>query len=100
MIAVVYHLARYVDTASLPSDAALIAVTLYLSSIRSRQNTLRELGSNRAKFFFSTLIQNILELCGTIHDQTTAYDPQTDGIAERFISLLQVWFSCTLVLIK
>ena len=48
----------------------------------------KELLSDRGAAFLSNLLQEVYRLMGIHKVSTTAYHPQTDGLAERFNQIL------------
>lgn len=74
------NLNRYVKTYALSSDAAPFVTYFFLGSVILRQGAPRELVSDRAIYFLSRLLQNVLKLWNTIHRPMTAYRLQTNDL--------------------
>lgn len=84
IVTAVDHLTRYAETAPLRSSSASDVATFFLEAIVLRHGAPRVLLSDRGKTFLSSLIEEVLKTCGTVHKTTSPYHPQTNGITERF----------------
>lgn len=84
IVTAVDHLTRYAETAPLRSSSASDVADFFLDAIVLRHGAPRVLLSDRGKTFLSTMIEQVLRACGTVHKTTSAYHPQTNGLTERF----------------
>ena len=71
--------ARAVPTAKKEEIAQFI-----WEDIICRHGCPRELLSDRGAAFLSNMVENLLQIIGTVHKKSSAYHPQTNGLTERF----------------
>lgn len=84
IIVAVDYLTRYAETAALPASTAREVGAFILHSLVLRHGAPRELLSDRGRVFLSQAIEALLAECKIVHRTTSAYHPQTNGLAERF----------------
>ncbi|SCV66471.1 Integrase core domain protein [Anaplasma phagocytophilum] len=84
IVVAIDHLTRYAETAPLISATAQEIAQFFLSSIVLRHGAPRFLLSDRGTAFLSALVQEVLAASRVIHQLTSAYHPQTNGLTERF----------------
>ncbi|MDD9361388.1 MAG: hypothetical protein PV344_00435, partial [Anaplasma sp.] len=84
IVVAVDHLICYVETAPLISATAQNIAQFFLSSIVLRHGAPRFLLSDHGTAFLPALVQEVLAASGVIHQLTSAYHPQTNGLTERF----------------
>lgn len=79
-----YHFPRYAKTKSVGNAAAAEVAEFFLPQILRHHGTLQFILSDHGTPFLSKLVQELLGLVNTIHNVTTAYNPQTNGVTERW----------------
>ena len=77
------YLTRYAITKALPEGTSLEVAKFIMEDIILKHGAPRTIISDRGKAFQSKLIKQIVQLWGTIHNSTSSYHPQTNGLTER-----------------
>ena len=75
------YLTKWLEVFPVPDQTAFTISRLFTEEIICRHG---ELFSDRGLAFLSKLMLEVCELMGTKKLNTIAYDPQTDGLVERF----------------
>lgn len=84
IIVAVDYLTRYAETAALSAAAAPDVGGFILRNLILRHGAPKELLSDRGRVFLSEAVEALMAECKIVHRTTTAYHPQTNGLAERF----------------
>ena len=78
------YLTKWVEAFPMKDQTALTITHLLVEKVISRHGVPRELLSDRGAAFLSSLLKDVSRLMGLKKFNTTAYDPQGDGLVERF----------------
>ena len=78
------YLTKWPEVFATSDQTALTIARLFVEQIVCRHGVPAQLLSDRGAAFLSHLLMKICELLGVEKLNTTAYHPQTDGLAERF----------------
>ena len=93
VLVAVDYLTRFAETQAVVTSDAQAVAEFFLHSIVLRHGAPQILISDRGRQFLSTLVQNFLRLCNTVHRPTTSYHPQCNGLTERLNGTLGTMLS-------
>ncbi|MCP4492355.1 MAG: DDE-type integrase/transposase/recombinase [Gammaproteobacteria bacterium] len=82
------YLTKWVEAFPLRSITSETVAKVFVESIICRFSTPRQLLSDRAPNFLSSLMHDIYKLCNIRKLNTTPYHPQCDGLTENFNATL------------
>ena len=94
-IVFINYLTKWVEVFPSSNQSALMIARLLVENIISRHGVPKELLSDHGAAFLSKLLHEVYKLMGFHKVSTTAYHPQTDGLAEKFHRTLTSMLSKT-----
>jgi len=71
-------------TVAITDTTAKTTAKLFVREVILKHGAPLEFLTDQGKNYTAQLIKGICEICSTQKLQTTAYNPQTDGLVERF----------------
>lgn len=83
IIVAIDYMTRYAETQAIPVATAEEVADFFLQRILLRHGAPQFLLSDRGTPFLSKLLEQLLRLAKTVHNVTTAYHPQTNGLTEK-----------------
>ena len=75
---------RWPEAFALPSCEAHRIASLLINEIMTRHSAPRCLPCDRGRSFLAAIVKETCRMMNTPKPNTTAYNPQTDGLVERF----------------
>lgn len=91
----VNYLTKWPEVGPASDQTAATIANLLVREIVSRYGVVSEVLSDRGRAFLSSLLKEVQQLLGFHKTNTTAYNPQTDGLVERFNRTLTMMLAKT-----
>ena len=88
ILVVMDYFTRFAWAFPISSTTTADVAELIANNINCQFGSFTKILSDRGKNFISELAKDIYKLLGTKKKNTSAYHPQTDGLAERFMHTL------------
>ncbi|KAG8200916.1 hypothetical protein JTE90_020556 [Oedothorax gibbosus] len=87
------YLTRYASTKAFPTAEAPEVAKFFVEEVLLTHGAPRSIITDRGQVFQSKIFAEINQQCSVVHRMTTAYHPQTNGLAERFNKTLATMLS-------
>ena len=78
------YLTKYAEVKAVPNLSKEVTAQFILDDIICRHGAVEEILSDQGRNFMSDVVQQLMKLVGTRGVKTTTYEPQTNGLDEKF----------------